>query len=584
MNKATKIIPLALFFLLWFCLSAQGVFAQNNKFGVHIAVPSDEDIEKAAELVNSNGGEYGYITIVIQDDRRDVAYWQSIFDKLRKLKLIPIIRIATHPEGEVWKVPNESDAASWVDFFQKLNWVTKDRYIILFNEPNHAAEWGGAVDPVSFGKVSASFAKALKSASLDYKIMLAGLDLSAPEARTSYADAYSFLKEGVGVFCQTITTSDQVKCGDYIDAISSHAYPNPGFVGSPYDVGRKSIKGYETEIGWFKEFFSGNDYPVFITETGWDSSKISHTNVASYFEYAFKNIWLPDDRVKAVTPFILNYQGQPFLGFSLLELGSLSPKAQFISIQGLSKLKGKPEIVDKARILSNLPSDFVELGRSVVSVNITNIGQAIWGNETSYSIRVSSSPYVLSGKATIPTTVEPFKSTSIFVPIYSQDVQKDVPGILTIELVKGESDVIGKFQKTFILHPQPSALIKASMMAKGLSTGDGFELQIFDKDEKLVYRKKDLKITLGSVIIDELPNVVPGNTYRFVLLKPYYLPRQVMVQVLNGENTVEFDQLLPLDMNNDGALTLGDVQGLFIKRNTEDLGIVEKINLFLPFK
>lgn len=579
-----KIFILVSFVLLLLHLFTEGVIAQNNKFGVHIAVPSEEDIEKAAELINSNGGEYGYITIVIQDDRRDVSYWQSVFDKLRKLKLIPIIRIATHPEGEVWKTPTEADASSWVEFLQKLNWVTKDRFIILFNEPNHAAEWGGSVDPISFGKVSAAFAKALKSASTDYIIMLAGLDLSAPEARTSYADAYLFLKESKTAFCDSLKTNDQLKCGDYIDAISSHAYPNPGFVGSPYETGRKSIKGYEIEIAWFKELFDGKDYPVYITETGWDSSKLVHATVASYYEYAFNNVWLPDNRVKAVTPFILNYQGQPFLGFSLLELGSLSPKTQFIRMQGMVKIKGQPEIVDKAKIVGNIPNDFVELGRSVVSVNISNIGQAIWGNTSSYSIRVTSSPYVLSGKATLPNQIEPFKSTNIYVPIYSQDVEKDVPGVLTIELIRGETDIVGKIQKTFILHPQPSAHIKATMMSKGLSSGDDFELQVFDKDEKLVYRKNNLKITLGTVEIDELPNVVPGGTYRFVLLKPYYLPRQVMTQVLNGENTVEFDQLLPLDMNNDGALTLGDVQGLFIKRGANDLGIVEKINLFLPFR
>jgi len=75
--KKVFVAILSVLFLLH--LFAVGVFAQNNKFGVHIAVPSEEDIEKAAELVNSNSGEYGYITIVIQDDRRDVTYWQSIF-------------------------------------------------------------------------------------------------------------------------------------------------------------------------------------------------------------------------------------------------------------------------------------------------------------------------------------------------------------------------------------------------------------------------------------------------------------------------------------------------------------------------
>ncbi len=552
---------------------------------MHIAVPSDEDIQAAAELVNSNGGEYGYITLVIQDDRRDVSHWQSVFDKLREKKLIPIVRIATRPDGEVWKVPEISDMPNWVSFFQKLNWVTKDRFIIIFNEPNHAAEWGGAVDPTSYGKVAASLASALKGASPDYKIMLAGLDLSAPEARTTYADAYTYLEESSKAFCGYLRESGATKdCYDYTDAISSHAYPNPGFVGSPYDTGRKSIRGYEYEIAWHKEFFGEKDYPVYITETGWDSGRLSQATVASYFTYAFANVWLPDDRIKAVTPFILNYQGQPFLGFSLLELGSLSPKAQFIAMQNIEKVKGEPGIVDKARMTGRVPKDFVEMGRNVVSLNIHNIGQAIWRDPEQYVISVVSNPPLLSGHATIPSIVKPYESLAIFLPIYSQNVESDTSGQAMIALTRTSGEVVGRITQDFTLHPQPSARISATLMSKGLSTGTDFELQVFDSTEKLVYRKIGFNIVLGKGMVGELPNVVPNETYRFVLLKPYYLPRQKMVHVTNGENAVKFEELLPFDMDKDGALTLGDVQGLFIKRSSGDYSIVEKINLFLQLK
>ncbi|MFO0703417.1 MAG: hypothetical protein U0525_01695 [Patescibacteria group bacterium] len=584
-NTHMKKVVLLLLFALQLVFCSHNIFAaENNKFGIHLAVPSDEDLQKASELVNSSGGEYGYVTIVVQDDRLDLSYWQSVFDKLRKLKLIPIVRIATHPEGEVWKAPTESDASKWVEMFQKINWVTKDRYVILYNEPNHAAEWGGAVDPAQYGKVAASHARALKLASPDYKVMLAGVDLSAPEARTSYADAYTFLSESTKSFCEYLKTSDTKPCSEYVDAISSHAYPNPGFIGSPYGEGRKSIRGYETEISWFKEFFGGKELPVYITETGWDGSKLSEQSVSSYFDYAYRNIWLKDNRVKAVTPFILNYQGQPFLGFSLLELGSLSPKLQFITLQGIPKTKGEPDILDKARITGNLPNDYVELGRSIVQISVNNIGQKNWDNPVEYSIRVSSSPYVLSGQASIPTQIETFKSTSVYVPIYSQDVDKNVPGMMKIQLVNKKDEIVGEMQKTFVLHPQPSLNIKASILSKGLSTASDFELQIFDENEKLVYRSKSLELVLGRTRISQLSNVVPGKTYRFVLLKPYYLPRQTKLKVANGENMIEFDQMLPLDMDKDGALTLGDVQGLFMKRNNNDFGIIEKINLFLPYK
>jgi hypothetical protein len=44
------------------------IFAQGNKFGIHIL--SANEIEKAKELVNSNGGDWGYVTVVIRDDQR----------------------------------------------------------------------------------------------------------------------------------------------------------------------------------------------------------------------------------------------------------------------------------------------------------------------------------------------------------------------------------------------------------------------------------------------------------------------------------------------------------------------------------
>src|SRR5690606_12585759 len=82
----------------------------NNKFGIHLAQPHDEDLDRADELVNSSGGEWGYITLVIQENDRDVNKWQGIMDKLRERKLIPIIRLATQPENSNWRRPSSEEA------------------------------------------------------------------------------------------------------------------------------------------------------------------------------------------------------------------------------------------------------------------------------------------------------------------------------------------------------------------------------------------------------------------------------------------------------------------------------------------
>ena len=82
----------------------------NNKFGIHLAVPTDEDLEAAGQLANSSGGDWGYVTLVIQENDRNTEKWQGIFDRLRRLHLIPIIRLATGPQGDMWRKPEPSEA------------------------------------------------------------------------------------------------------------------------------------------------------------------------------------------------------------------------------------------------------------------------------------------------------------------------------------------------------------------------------------------------------------------------------------------------------------------------------------------
>ncbi len=84
-------------------------FLQNNKFGMSLLQPTYEDFKKTAELVNSKGGDWGYVTLVIQEDDTDVNKWQDIFNQLREFRLIPIVRIATKPEKDYWRKPNKDD-------------------------------------------------------------------------------------------------------------------------------------------------------------------------------------------------------------------------------------------------------------------------------------------------------------------------------------------------------------------------------------------------------------------------------------------------------------------------------------------
>src|SRR3989344_1245178 len=83
----------------------------NNKFGIHIT--GENDLDSAYKLVNSNGGDWGYVTIVITEAERDRDRWQKVFDQMRRFHIIPIVRLATKAKGPVWEKPQEAEINNW---------------------------------------------------------------------------------------------------------------------------------------------------------------------------------------------------------------------------------------------------------------------------------------------------------------------------------------------------------------------------------------------------------------------------------------------------------------------------------------
>ena len=125
----------------------------NNKFGIHIIQATPDESSPAASLVNSTGGDWGYITVLIESKDRNHEKWQEFFNDLRRRHLIPIIRIATKSVNGYWERPYEKEYEAWADFLDKLNWPVKNRYVTIYNEPNHGYEWGNSVDPKNYAEV-----------------------------------------------------------------------------------------------------------------------------------------------------------------------------------------------------------------------------------------------------------------------------------------------------------------------------------------------------------------------------------------------------------------------------------------------
>lgn len=305
----------------------------NNKIGIHILFP--EELPEAAKLINSNGGEWGYVIIPIQAGDKDILKWQKFMDESKKLRVIPIIRLAT--EGDwfnthVWRKPTYTDIVDFANFLNSLTWPTKNRYIVAFNEVNRGDEWGGSPQPAEYADILIYTVSVFKTYHEDFFIISAGMDNAAPNKPGEYMDQYTYMRlmnqKIPGIF-------------NKVDGLSSHSYPNPAFIQPPTRHTNMSITSFQYEKALAKEL-GGKDLPIFITETGWDIHAVTPARAASYYKEAFSSIW-NDPSVVAVTPFLLNAGGGPFEKFSFLKTDG-SPAEHYKAIIDMPKTKGNPTL------------------------------------------------------------------------------------------------------------------------------------------------------------------------------------------------------------------------------------------------
>lgn len=541
------LIILAALFLLPLTVSAA---PSNNIYGIHLAQPHPDDIRSANDLVNSSGGKWGYVTLVIHENDRSRDKWQGVFDQLRELHLIPIVRLATQAEGENWRRPEEKDAKQWAEFLDSLNWVVKNRYIILFNEPNHGSEWGGEVDEKSFARVSYEFAKSLKEKNKDFFVMLAGFDSSAPSWPPGMEDQEVFLKRAV---------EERKDLFKYVDGLSSHSYPNPGFAGSPYSSGRETIRNYEWELGFLRSLGVEKELPVFITETGWKLG--SESILAQNFQVAF-DIWSRDPRIWAVTPFILNYQAPPFLEFSWRKPGDNGYWQHYYAVQSTGKIEGDPEIIQKGTLNFRLPHELVAQSKYDFRVSLKNQGQAIWDNKDGYGLEITVDG-VKSTETLVADVIDIKPGQEKAVEFSLKTGTNQGSEKLKFTLVKGGKKILESKTWEFSVLPLPSMRFEVGFFPFFKGKGDDFEIQIFDPEERLVFKKKGIKVEKSEGVVDSIQNIAIDELYRVVILKPGYLPRQSFYVFKKKDNAVEFEKMLPIDFNMDGKFDWNDIIRLF---------------------
>lgn len=523
----------------------------NNKFGIHIISATPDEIMPASDLVNTNG-DWGYVTVVIESKDRNEQKWQEVFDKFRRGHLIPIVRLATQPEnGGFWKRPYEGEEQAWADFLDKLNWPIKNRYVVIYNEPNHATEWGGTVDPADYAKVLDLHITALKNKNDDFFVMNAGLDASAPSKQPQYQDEFSFIKEMNNAVPEIF---------DRLDGWSSHSYPNPGFVGSPDDSGKGSVRTWFWEQQVLRDLGKLKKLPIFITETGWKHSEGIQTNtsysspeaVAEFYKKAFNSAW-SSSQIIAVTPFLLSYQQPPFDHFSFKKITgqrqqNLEYYAHYAALLNTKKVTGRPVQENKATLDKGAVYTSIVAGETYnISITVKNSGQSIWNEYDQVKLVPTKGGKQLGmADAAIPLSekIEPGQEHTFIVTLKAPEAGT-FPTAFNLFSGNREFDTAGWEFTTEVKSPV-IIQISAKLQWKDNAAGQ-YVLDIVGAFSEAV-NKTPLSVILSrSGTSEQLEErfLIPDTTYDFTLRKPYYKPKTIRTTVKTGLNALDFDQLQP---------------------------------------
>ncbi len=327
-----KIISIGILFLLGLGWSVSPVLATG--YGAHVLRP--EELQSVAVQTREVRGELKtplYVTIPFSlEDIQQLDRWKSGFEVAQKENIIPLVRLVTRfdMESNAWAVPTQYEIVQFAKALNTLPWPQKERHVILFNEPNHSAEWGGQSNPEEFANISHFSAQWFNTENADYVVLPAAADLAAPNGPDTM-EAFTFWKRALASEPDLLT---------HFDAWNSHSYPNPGFLASPQRTGQNSLRGFEHELAFLQEY-SDKKWPVFITETGWKQTSGNVRLMSSYYRYADRNIW-NHEQVVAVTPFLWQGAPGPFAQFSLQN------EAQKFTYQGealLSLIAGSAEVL-----------------------------------------------------------------------------------------------------------------------------------------------------------------------------------------------------------------------------------------------
>ncbi|MFN8635816.1 MAG: hypothetical protein U0893_18360 [Chloroflexota bacterium] len=316
----------------------------NNIVGLNLARRHQPQyIRAAGDVVNANGGAWGYVTILFTRQDRDaelaVHALQQVLDRCFEARLQPIVRVATQfdEQSGIWDRPTDDEPARWRALFEQVRWPNRLVWIIPANEPNLGREWGGQVDVPSYARYLDRFMNVFEGADR-LRVVNAPMNLSNPHKLPEMQDAFDFLAEQAdltpGIF-------------ERLPAWATNSYRVDGFG----DGVRFTHRGYEAELE-----FIGRDMPVIVAESG-VLKRHDQDEVARFFVQAYRD-WQNDRRVIAATPLFWDPDVDDQWMFTLDNNGMVQdPSATYRALRELPRVAGSaqagPAVPNSARVTAS---------------------------------------------------------------------------------------------------------------------------------------------------------------------------------------------------------------------------------------
>lgn len=376
--------------LLTLALSAGSAVAQdeepvNNPYGAHLVdVQYNKWIDEQLDWIRHLVGPRGYVKFCLfQIDKNTQGVTDArkqLVEEIYKRDLIPIVRLGGVWQPGGWLKPEADAPGDYTSISEAIKRVVDDLprhddyplYVEIYNEPNLSVEWTGEPNLEEYGHFFVDAAAAIRSIGDDrIQIMNGAFALSAEATE----EMFEAVPESVHAF----------------DVWATHPYPQ----NRPPEVNLENgittseglcIDAYKLERDVVRKY-RGEDVPIMITETGYDLGNgvfsehpiITDELRADYITRAFRDYWVKDPQLLAVTPFLFMEKG--WERFNWVEQGSSSkpdglPERPYLQYNYVSMLAKPTE--ETGAINGRVYDDMAQVGIEDATILCSRIGEDEW--------------------------------------------------------------------------------------------------------------------------------------------------------------------------------------------------------------